>query len=115
MTFGLYEKLTSVTALRQRAYNSNHIRWASMVGANRHPKRITNEVKTIAARAVSQSLNERVGISQSSVRVLEESKGTTCTVVDLNFTKKGPVGVDQGGQENDSNGKRAVEVHYVEG
>jgi hypothetical protein len=112
--FGFYEKLTSVTVLRQRAYPREDTRWVSTVGDNRHLKGITNEIKAIAAGAVSQSLNERVGISQSSVQILEEPNGTTCNVVDLNSTGSGP-GVDQGGQENDSNCKRAVEVHCVEG
>jgi hypothetical protein len=84
--FDLYGKLTSVTALRQRAYNRHDIPWASNVGGNHHPERITGEVNTIAAGAVSQCLDERVGISQSSLQVLEESNGTTCTVVDLNST-----------------------------
>jgi hypothetical protein len=114
LNFGFYEKLTLVAALRQRAYNRDDTPWAIIFGDNRHPKRITNEVKTIAAGAVSQCLDESVGISQSTLRVLEESKGTTCTVVDLNSTGSDP-GVDQGGQENDSNGKSAVEVHCVEG
>jgi hypothetical protein len=86
VNFALYGKLTSVTALRQRAYNCHDICWASKVGGNHHSERILGEVKTIAAGAVSQSLDERVGISQSTVQVLEEPNWTTCTVADLNFT-----------------------------
>jgi hypothetical protein len=108
-----YEKLTSVTGPRRRAYSRYDIQWASGVDGNRHLKCITNEVKTIAAGTVSQSLDERVGISQSSVQVLEEPNGITLTVDDLNFTSIGR-GVDQGGQENDSNGKSAVEDHFAE-
>ena len=54
-----------------------------------------------------------MGISQSTVPVIEEPIGSTVTVDDLDSTRIDR-GVDQGGQENDGNDKSAVEDHCVE-
>lgn len=109
-----YEKLTSVTALRRRTYNCYEIQRASRVGGNRHLERIIKGADAIAAGAVSQTLDEGVDISQSTVPVFEESVGITFTVDELNFTGIGR-SVDQGGQETDGNGKSASsEDHCVE-
>jgi len=63
----------------------------------------------------SQNLNERSGISQSTVPVLEEPIGTAFAVNDLNFTGIGR-GIDESGEENDGNGESVTENHdCVEG
>lgn len=69
---GFYEELTSVTALRWRAYNRYEIQRASGVGGNRHLERITKRADAITAGAVSQSRDEGADISQSTVPVFEE-------------------------------------------
>lgn len=62
---------------------------------------------------VSPSLGERLGISQSTVPVLEEPIRVTLPVDDLDFAGVGR-GVDQSGQENEGNSESAGEDHFVE-
>ena len=102
-----------VTVLRRRTHDRYEVQRASGVGGNRHLEGITTRVYTIAVGTVSQSLDERLDTSQSTVPVLEEPIGTTFTVNELDFTGIGR-GIDQGGQENDSNGEGAAENHCGE-
>ena len=109
-----YERLTLVTTPRQRPYGYYEIRRALGVGGNRYLESLTSlvgDAKT--AGAVSQSLNEGVDILHSTGRVTDEQIFITPTDAELDFTGIG-LGVDQGGQENDSNGKSAIEDHHVE-
>ena len=64
---------------------------------------------------VSRTLDERPGISQSTVPVLEEPVGTAFAVNELDFTGVGR-GIDKSDEENDGNGESAAETHdCVEG
>lgn len=76
-------------------------------------ERIITEVHTVAAGTVRQCLDERLGISQSTVPVLEEPSGVTIALDELDLTGIGR-GVDQSGQEDDGNGESATENHCAE-
>ena len=59
-----------------------------------------------------EDLDERPGISQSTVPVLKVPVGTTFAVNNLDLAGVGR-GVDESGQENESNGKSVSESHRV--
>ena len=54
-----------------------------------------------------------LGDLQSAAPVLEEPVGTIFTVDYLDFTSKGR-GIDQGGQEDESDGESTAENHCVD-
>lgn len=108
----LYEKLTSVTALRRQTYSHYEIRRAG--GVNRYLESLSTDVgHAKTAGAVSESLNEGVDISQPTARITEEQTRLILTVDNSNLACICR-GVDQGDQESDGNGKSAIEYHCVE-
>lgn len=62
---------------------------------------------------VSRRLEGTLGGSQSTAPVLEEPIGAAFAIYNLDFTSEGR-GVDQGGQENESDGESTAENHCVE-
>jgi len=108
------ESLTPVTTFNRGTHERYEVQRAGRVGSDGHLERISTIVYAIAVGTVSQRLDGTLGDSQSAAPVLEEPVGTVFAVDDLNFTSIGR-GVNQSGQENESDGESTAEGHCVDG